>query len=343
MPERYFTATPPLAPRHGGRLREAARRYGRPPEDFLDLSTGINPLGWPVPPLDEVHLRRLPEDDDGLIEVAAGYYGSAPDHLLALPGSQAGILLLPRLRPPCRVGVLARSYAEHAHAWRMAGHTLIELDTLEAAHALDVLVLVNPNNPDGRCWNRDTLLALHAKQAARGGWLVVDEAFIDAAPRHSLAGETVRPGLFVLRSTGKFFGLAGLRTGFLLARPPALARARAALGPWTLAGPSRVLTRAALADHAWQADTRIRLMRDAARLAGLLTRHGLPPQGGTALFQWLRHPEAPALHESLAQGGVLTRLFEARDTEDTPSLRFGLPGREPDWQRLAEVLRPSLA
>lgn len=319
---------------HGGRVRQAAQRYGIPPEEWLDLSTGINPLGWPVPPLPPACWQRLPEPDDGLVEAASRYYGC--NSVLAVAGSQAAIQALPSLRPPCRVGLLAPAYAEHARAWACGGHHVEPFSHAEAEanlDRLDVLVLVNPNNPTGQRVPAEVLLAWQRRLAARGGWLVVDEAFMDATPQHSLAPHVGAEGLVVLRSLGKFFGLAGARVGFVLAWRELLVQLSEALGPWTVAHPARHAARLALADEAWQAFARQRLLRDSARLAELLARHGLPPAGGTALFQRVEHERALGVHNALAQMGILVRRFDA-----PPSLRFGLPGGEVEWQRLEAAL-----
>src|SRR5205823_9077519 len=150
---------------------------------------------------------------------------------------------LPRLRTPYRVGVTTPGYAEHARAWRRAGHEVAAVPVAglaEAARQMDVLVVINPNNPTGDRFPPDTLLDWHACLAARDGWLVVDEAFIDPTPADSLAPYSTRPGLFVLRSLGKFFGLAGARVGFVLAEAALLRQAGGGTG--SLA-PSRSLAR----------------------------------------------------------------------------------------------------
>lgn len=322
---------------HGGGLLTAARHYGIAPDEWLDLSTGINPRGYRLPRVPAAVWQRLPQDDDGLLACAAGYYGC--DSLLPVAGTQAAILALPRLRAPGRVALLAPMYAEHAQAWRRAGHSVRELpaDALLDTKDADVLVLANPNNPTGARFAPHDLLALHARLPA-GGWLVVDEAFIDATPDASLARHRPRPGLVVLRSLGKFFGLAGARVGFVLAWPALLEHLSAELGPWTLAGPARWAARLALADQVWTNRTREHLARDSVRLSRLLAAHALPPAGGCALFQWVRTERAAALHEALARRGILTRLFDAPS-----SLRMGLPGSAADWRRLDAALADSTA
>lgn len=319
---------------HGGRLRAAARRYGIADADWLDLSTGIAPYGWDLPAIPAAAWARLPELDDGLEEAARRYYGCAS--LLPVAGSQAAIQALPRLRERSRVGVISPCYAEHAHAWRREGHELQALDAQAAGRELerfDVMLVVNPNNPTGQRLDRHTLLEWRARLAAKGGWLLVDEAFMDCTPQESLASDCPLPGLVVLRSFGKFFGLAGIRLGFVLAEPQLLQRLEEWLGPWAVSGPARALARALLLDQAGQARQRQALLRDGQRLESLLRDCGLPASGGTALFQRLLRDDAPVLHEFLAARGILTRLFE------TPaSLRFGLPPDEAGWERLGRAL-----
>lgn len=319
---------------HGGRLRQAVRDYGIPLAHWLDLSTGINPSGWPVPPLSPQCWQRLPEDDDGLVEAAAAYYGTS--HLLPCAGSQQALQALPRLYAPGRIGLLQPSYAEHAHAWRLAGHEVVALtaDAIDAQlAALDVLLLVHPNNPDGARFTVPQLLDWHAQLTARGGWLVVDEAFMDVTPEHSLAAHAGAEGLVVLRSLGKFFGLAGARVGFVLAWPALLPHLAALFGPWAVNHPARTVARLALCDTAWQQAMREQLTQHSARLHALLSQAGLVPHGGSALFQYVITTDAAVLQQALAQQGIWVRRFA-----QPAALRFGLPGSEVEWQRLQAAL-----
>jgi L-threonine-O-3-phosphate decarboxylase len=319
---------------HGGRLLRAARTYGIAPADWLDLSTGISPFAWPVPPIPATAWTRLPDDEDGLAEVAQTYYG-APQ-LLPVAGSQAAIQTLPLLRSMSRVGVIAPGYNEHAHAWRRAGHQVIELAAealLARVDDVDVIVLIHPNNPGGDRFDLAVLRDCHARLAARGGWLIVDEAFMDATPDDSLCAHTASEGLIVLRSVGKFFGMAGARAGFVCANANLLDAVRERLGPWTVSGPTRYALRHALADVAWHTQARARLHACSARLAQLLAEHGFAPTAGCAFFQWWCSDRAGNLHRALAAQGILTRLF------DRPrSLRFGLPEDDAAFERLDAAL-----
>lgn len=319
---------------HGGALRAAAAHYRIPLGDWLDVSTGINPQSWPVPPIPATLWQRLPEIEDGLEGAAAAYYGTT--QLLPVAGSQAAIQALPLLREPGPVGVLHPGYAEHAHAWRRAGHQVeaLAVEALDrAADRLAALVLIHPSNPTGLRFDPATLLDWRARLAAHGGWLVVDEAFMDVTPEDSLAGRIGLPGLIVLRSLGKFFGLAGARVGFALAEPALLERLQEALGPWTVGSPARWVAMQALQDRAWQEQMRVELLRSGKRLTDLLKRQGLPVAGGAGLFQWVPLPEAAFWQEALARRGILVRRFT-----DPPGLRFGLPGVESAWRRLELAL-----
>jgi cobalamin biosynthetic protein CobC len=318
---------------HGGRLRKAALEYGIAEADWLDLSSGLAPWPFPVP---EIPLRawaRLPETDDGLEQAACDYYGAT--QVLPVAGSQMAIQLLPRLRRSGKVGVLSPCYAEHAEAWRRSGYIVREVLEQEVdfyIDNLDVLVVVNPNNPTGLNLTPNRLLDWHARMAQRGGWLVVDEAFMDNTPHLSLAPYAHQVGLIVLRSFGKFFGLAGVRLGFVLAERKLLKLLAEQVGPWAVSGPTRVLGQACLRDTEGHARQRKRTDEAGKRLAQLLEQYGFAPHGGCALFQWLMIERAAELHEFMARRGILLRLFTHNS-----SLRFGLPGEESDWARLDQA------
>ncbi|MBE0507331.1 MAG: threonine-phosphate decarboxylase [Marinospirillum sp.] len=330
---------------HGGRLRQAAQHYAIPLDQWLDLSTGINPQGWPVPHVPAEVWQRLPEEDDGLQQAMTAYYASADG--LAVPGSQVAIQCLPELlftdETPAsiRVALLSPAYSEHSKAWQSAGFdgVAVTAENLEQCLLDDVniraLVLIQPNNPTGVVFAHEDLQRWHRLLMARKGWLVVDEAFLDALPQaNSMIQPSMPPGLVVLRSLGKFFGLAGLRLGFVFAENNLLQQLQARLGLWAVSHPARYLGRLALLDDQWQQQARQRLKQDSQRLFELLQSVHLPPVGGTPLFQWVLMAQAKKLADRLAQQGILVRSFE-----QPSSLRFGLPQTEAEWQRLEQALQ----
>jgi len=319
---------------HGGNLRDAARAFGRPAAEWIDLSTGINPHWYPAPQLPGNAWHRLPETDPELALAAADYY-DAP-LMLAVAGTQAAIQALPRLRAPSRVVVAAPSYAEHAHHWASHGHTMRQIPYAEldaAVDGCDVMVVVNPNNPTGATIAPERLLEWAGRLAARGGWLLVDEAFGDTTPHASVARHSDRPGLIVLRSVGKFFGLAGVRLGFVAAQPALLEALADLLGPWAVSGPAQEIALGALRDRAWQDAMRGRLQEEGERLHQLLAARGIAANGA-ALFQWWPEARAEDFWRHMAERGIWVRLF----TQAARGIRLGLPPDEASWQRLATAL-----
>ncbi|MDG2531423.1 threonine-phosphate decarboxylase CobD [Caulobacter endophyticus] len=317
---------------HGGRLAAAQARFPNAPAPWLDLSTGINPRPYSVPPQAYEDWGRLPDPSDlaRLEAAAAEAFGvDDPSRVVAMPGSETAIRLLPKILPRERVSLPLPTYSSHAHAWRRVGSELVD-DPAQA----DICVVVNPNNPDGRSLPPEAVLTLGQRGA------IVDEAFVECEPSLSVArfaGAPDHEQLVVLRSFGKFYGLAGLRLGFVIARPALARRLRDTLGEWPLSAPALAAGLAAYPDTAWADATRANLADDAARLDALLTGAGFEVLGGTSLFRLARTANAARRFESLARAGVLTRPFD----HDASLLRFGLPGFDADWARLAAALEIS--
>ena len=326
----------PLA--HGGDLAAARQMFQSAPEPFLDLSTGINPCPYVVPTLPPEVFARLPDRAAirRLAAVAARAYGArSPDHVLPAPGTQILLPQVAALVPPGRAEILRTTYAEHARAAALAGHRVIEISDADQLGHADLVIVVNPNNPDGRLVPRTTLLDIADALRPRGGVLVVDESFGDVAPAGaSLAGDVDRGNIVVLRSFGKFFGLAGLRLGFALASPSLVNRLDRSLGPWAVAGPAILIGEKALADEPWRQQTLASLAKAAERLDFLLADAGLEIVGGTSLFRLTRSSDVHELFNHLGRAGILIRRF----AEETMWLRWGLPQSELDWQRLSGAL-----
>jgi cobalamin biosynthesis protein CobC len=319
---------------HGGNLTSARCLFPDAPEPFIDLSTGINPNPYPLPQLPAELFARLPEKAAMalLAATAAQTYGApSAAHAVAAPGTQILLPLVAGLVRAGRAAVVAPTYSEHSRAAMLAGHDVTEVCELGTVADAALVVVTNPNNPDGRLFAMDDLLVLAGHLQARGGLLVVDEAFMDVGPPGlSLAPEVARGNIVVLRSFGKFFGLAGLRLGFALAAPSLATRLSARLGPWAVSGPALDIGTTALADRDWIETTRQRLARAAERLDAILKKAGLDIAGGTSLFRLVRTQTANEWFRHLGRMGILTRAFADHPTW----LRFGLPASEQDWHRL---------
>ena len=321
---------------HGGNLDEISRLYPDAPKPWIDLSTGINPHPYPVPSLTAATWARLPArtDEAALLAAAAARYGVRdPASIVPAPGTQALLQIVPRLRMSGSVAVLGPTYQEHAQCWRRAGHHVRLVDEVDALAETDVAVVVNPNNPTGRILPREMLTALAARLAARGGLLVIDEAFADLIADVSLAPD-LPPATLVLRSFGKAYGLAGLRLGFAIADERLAKQLRDELGPWAVSGPALAIGTIALADDAWLNHTREQLAAESRRLDQLLVAAGCSIIGGTPLFRLAEHSDARPLADRLAQRGIHVRRFPYH----AAWLRFGLPGDAVEWQRLEAAL-----
>ena len=306
---------------HGGGLDAAIAEFGGTRRGWCDLSTGINPISYPVPILPKDCWQALPDRRAvGDLEVAARKFWRVPDQaaLLVVSGASAAIAQIPRLLAPEMVSIRAPTYNEHAAAFAAAGWTFGDDAT--------ALVAVHPNNPDGRRWTPEEVSAKRLT--------IIDESFCDICPEASLIDSSVSPGVIVLKSFGKFWGLAGLRLGFVIGDPMLVADLSARLGPWPVSGPALTIGAIALTDEAWATETRARLNADAMRLDALLIRRGAALQGGTSLFRLYEVEDAAAWQVRLAKAHIWSRIFPYSKTW----LRLGLPGTEDHWSRLEAAL-----
>lgn len=322
---------------HGGDLDAARRQYPEAPEPWIDLSTGINPEPYPLPPLAAQAWSLLPQGDQELaLQTAAAHrYGAQhPGMVVAGAGTQAILQLIPRLVPATRVAVLGPTYSEHALAWRREGHDVVEVEDLGAVGSASVVVVVNPNNPTGRIVPAPELRSLARTLHVRGGLLVVDEAFADLLPDEVSVVSDLPPATIVLRSFGKTYGLPGLRLGFAIAHEDIATRLREHLGPWAVSGPALAIGARALADELWLERARKALNVAGARLDQLLTASAFEILGATPLFRLTSHASARQMADALGRRGIHVRSFAGQPTW----IRFGLPGPEAAWLRLGDAL-----
>jgi len=317
-------ADPAKARDHGGGLDAAVAQYGGSRADWLDLSTGINPLAYHLPDIPSSFWTDLPDKNaqSALLSAARSFW-QVPDtcHILAATGVSALIVQLPRLAKSGAVHIQRPTYNEHEAAFRQQGWDI--------APSGNARVYVHPNNPDGRQFDAETILAQHRDLS------IIDESFCDICPEASLINLAQTPGIVILKGLGKFWGLAGLRLGFAIALPETITRLDTMLGPWAVSGPAQHIGTCALQDTAWTDSTRARLSRDAARLDCILTDANTTPLGGTDLFRLYSVKDAAQFQANLARHHIWSRVFPYSKTW----LRLGLPGEDADWNRLINALQ----
>jgi cobalamin biosynthetic protein CobC len=304
---------------HGGGLDGACARYGGARSDWIDLSTGINPVPYAARATSPNAWTALPDQSaaNDLIEAARAFW-NVPDTaaILAAPGASSLIANMPRLAPKGTVSIAGPTYNEHAAAFETAGWNVEVPATAQ--------VVVNPNNPDGRLWTIDQITA---------PLRIIDESFCDIAPEASLIHLADRKGVIVLKSFGKFWGLAGMRLGFAIGDADLLARLNDFIGPWAVSGPALNVGAQALQDNMWADQTRVRLGADALRLDALMSNHGARSLGGTSLFRLFDVGDATAWQDKLAQRHIWSRVFPYSKSW----LRLGLPAPD-QWPRLSTAL-----
>lgn len=314
---------------HGGDIDRAAGRFGR--RDWIDLSTGINRRPWQAAPLSAHALTALPTraDEARLCALAAARFGCAADQVLPMAGASAAIQLFPHVLAGRRAAVLSPTYNEHAASLRAAGWQVETPQDVEGLAGADLAVIVNPNNPDGREFTPAQIAGI----AATVGHLIVDESFAD--PRPDLSVAPARPAnVTVLRSFGKFWGLAGLRLGFAIAGPDLLARLAERAGPWSVSGPALEIGAAALEDQKWSEETVTWLSEAALHLDQIVTQHGWRLTGGTHLFRLYHTPDAQTAQDRLARAGIWGRVFPWHPHW----LRLGIPGDRAEFARVEAAL-----
>ncbi|MBL4908367.1 MAG: threonine-phosphate decarboxylase [Sneathiella sp.] len=333
-----FTQTYNRVTFHGGDLTWAKRYFGSDGLPWIDLSTGINPHAYPLPQIPTEIWTRLPgaSIETDLLQTAKHYYkNSDKADIVACPGTQSALQLLPHLRDPAEVAILSPTYAEHAKCWKAAGHTVLAVDDLQdVPSSVQIIVVVTPNNPTGKIIEIEVLKDLQQRLEKRGGLLVLDEAFMDLTPTHSYAPHLPAKGVLILKSFGKFFGLAGLRLGFVLGDADMVSKIKEQLGPWAVSGPAAFLGITALADTNWTENMKEKLHQQTRKLEKILIDTNLPIVGSTNLFTLVQTDQATTLFNTLGESRILTRPFP-----DFPDyLRFGLPGESEQWDRLQNTL-----
>ncbi|MFD9911012.1 Rv2231c family pyridoxal phosphate-dependent protein CobC [Streptomyces sp. NPDC059063] len=345
------TRTDPMTPPHGGPAADGdvdLRHHGDAEvrgEGLVDLAVNVRSGTPPLWLKQHVAasldgLAAYPDGRPARAAVAARH-GVAPERVLLTAGAAEAFVLLARALRVRRPVVVHPQFTEPEAALRDAGHAVgrvllreedgFRLDPAAVPDDADLVVVGNPTNPTSVLH----LAADLARLARPGRFLVVDEAFMDAVPgeRESLAGRTDVPGLVVLRSLTKTWGLAGLRIGYVLSDPSAIAALARAQPLWPVSSPAlaaaeacvspRALAEAGHVAHRVAVDRR-HLVAGLGELPGV--RVAGPAEGP---FVLVRVPDAAAVRERLRGAGFAVRRGDT------------FPGLGPDWVRVAVRDRPT--
>jgi cobalamin biosynthetic protein CobC len=327
---------------HGGKLEEIKSAYPRQKLDWIDLSTGISPFSYPTDDK-SIDLKGLPQHQESLMQAACQYYKT--QNLTVIPGSMWAIQMLPVLRrlkvTDVRPVLLPKQgFNEHQKSWRAQGYKIEvynEVPTDQQLNHAQACVVINPNNPTGRLTEATVLKDMLKILTSNGAWLIIDEAFIDPyqilnLDKYSMSNRVADENLIVLRSFGKFFGLAGLRLGVILANKVIQNNISSLLNNWSINNSAQAIGIKAWLDDSWQSKNNKKLALAGERLRLLFITLNYTTVG-TVFFQTLYIKNAKELYESLLSKGIYTRLL---DNEN--GIRFGLPSTELHWQRLKQVL-----
>lgn len=320
---------------HGGNSDEAAQRYGLSRDQMCDLSTAISPIAYQMALPDSNAYQALPMAEDmAQLYAAARQYYKVPETaaICGGAGSQSLLSALPHLMAPRQVWCPEPTYNEHRYRWEKAGHKVS--GAAKCPKEARVIILVQPNNPTGRVWQHYEIAAYLSQMRACEGLLIIDEAFADVMPEISACAHTGEAPLVILRSLGKFFGLAGLRVGFAIGAEGLIDRLADEIGPWPVSQPAMVVAKSALTDTRWQKAHLERLRAKAADMVAILAEAGFTITGHTPLFVTLSDHRIPAFHDYLARHGFWTRIYRS----DPTMMRVGLLPDGPKQTEFETVL-----
>lgn len=320
---------------HGGNLLQAIEEFGGNQEDWLDLSTGISPYTIDLPEFHQDVWRRLPDPKYvKLLEGKAKEFYQTKSNCLAVPGSQFAIQHLSKVVDG-EIGILEPTYGEYAASFVRNGKSYTSLENISDIGNASSVILANPNNPDGRIYTSQELLKLAVQLSERNGYLVVDEAFMAIDDPNSLLNEVdATTNVVILRSIGKFFGLAGIRLGFVFSSEKFRAKLAAYLGPWAVTGPALAIADHIFANRFIANELKQKISVRHQQMGEILEQSGLQIVGKNDLFFLIRHPKANALHISLKQQKVLTRIFDY----NSDWIRIGLTANSNEDERLLKAI-----
>ncbi|MEL0629097.1 threonine-phosphate decarboxylase [Psychromonas aquatilis] len=318
---------------HGGQLSKVAKQFGIPEQEWLDLSTGIAPFSYTIPEIPEKIWQDLPTISPSLITAAQGYYQA--EFCWPVAGSQQLIEKLPSLWNDKNSAIKSAQvkhaylpkvgYKEHQRAWSLAGYQLhfyqgVLPDNIEKN---SVVVVINPNNPLTDTFSIQQLTQLRKHCQQQQALLIIDEAFADIFPPEFSFIPHINneyEDLIVLRSFGKFFGLAGIRIGFVCTTEIWRDIIKESIGPWSINGPALFIAEQALQDISWQILQKDRLQSQSEKMHQLLLTYFPTARIKTnALFVTVFMENAKQIYQRLCESAVYVRLTDEQD-----ALRIGI-------------------
>ena len=329
-----------LDDKHGGDLSDAVR-VNRKIKKWIDLSTGINPNAYNDFNIDKTVYSHLPSGNQlaELMSIARGYYNLNQEiKICAYQGAQGVINILPNIvnkNIHDTIQILTPTYTEHYRVWNDHGFKIRLVTNIE--NELDPsipFVLVNPNNPDGKLFQPKYLEELWERIRKAGGFLILDESFMDGTPDMSFRFDNCRDNVIVIRSFGKFFGLPGLRLGFVYGDNHYINKVSSLVGPWPISSSSLLIARKAMLDTVWISATITDLKMKSTALSNFLHDQKLKTVGDCYFFKTIELDNASQMHKALANHGIWTRIFNYNQKW----LRMGLTKNKFEFEYLANTI-----
>jgi len=317
---------------HGGDIDNAIKKYGGNKDDWIDLSTGINPNHYPYKLINIRELQNLPykNDIDNLNKLAKKYFQTTAC-VRAVSGAQGGINILPFLLPNKTVSILSPTYNEYQNVFSNSLKKIINVKNLSELKKSQIAIICNPNNPDGKLYSNDDLLKISKSLE----YLIIDESFMDQYPRKSLSHKLDdQTNILILRSFGKFFGLAGIRLGFLISNKEIDKKIQFLIGNWPISNVAINVASKALIDHVWIMNTISFLKEGSYFLDCLASEINWKVVGGTNLYRLYETPNAHDAQNKLANFKIWSRRF----SYSKKWIRLGIP-RKKDFKKVSEIFK----
>ncbi len=362
---------------HGGQVYQVAKQLGRPVETLIDFSASVNPLGPSASVLKAMReavngCRHYPDPNSEDLRAQLAYeHKVSEESILVGNGSAEIIRILPKalgLRHACIVGP---TFSEFENSLQLAGVSCTGVNAVSAqryAPPIEKLHVVleewklalgrknpkpgiqnraifvcNPNSPTGRRIALRDLRKLVEGVNQIGCWMIVDEAFIDWCPLHSLIKDLPTcPRLLILRSFTKFFAIPGIRLGYVVGAPAVVETIRKHLPPWSVNHVAQAAGVAALQDSRFRQRSQLFMQQERVRFSGQLQASPgfrvIPSQANFVMVEIPSGCMTQDIVARLQEQGVLVRDCQTFSGVTKPALRFAVRLRR-DNQRLVQVLK----